>query len=39
VRKAIELGAEGVLVASAIVKAQDSYSITLEMAKGLGGKK
>lgn len=38
VRKAVELGAEGVLVASAIVKAQDPYSITLEMAKGLGGK-
>ena len=39
VRKAILLGAEGVLVASAIVNSQDSYKITLEMANGLGGEK
>lgn len=36
VRKALELGAEGILVASAIVCAKDPYSVALEMAKAMG---
>jgi len=37
VKKAIELGAEGVLVASAIVCAKNPYDVLLDMAKNLEG--
>ena len=35
VKKAFELGARGILVASAIVKAEDPYKITLSMAEAI----
>jgi triosephosphate isomerase len=34
-KKAIELGASGVLLASGVTKAQDPYSVLLDLAKGL----
>ncbi len=39
VRKAVELGTEGVLVASAIVKAEDWYRKIKELAEGLVGRR
>jgi len=37
VRAALKLGAEGVLVASGVVKAEDQYKALLDLARGIQG--